>query len=106
MAEIVVGRLVLADAVVPGRIELEDGWIRAVEPDAAGAGGPVIAPGFIDTDLTRGLSDDQRKVLLEQIPQGRLGRCSDVAGAVLFLASDLADYITGQVLVVSGGMVM
>ena len=51
MAEIVVGRLVLADAVVPGRIEFEDGWIRAVEPDAAGAGGPVIAPGFIDVHV-------------------------------------------------------
>jgi 3-oxoacyl-[acyl-carrier protein] reductase len=66
----------------------------------------AIAPGFIDTDLTRGLSDEQRTALLEQIPQGRLGQGSDVAGAVLFLASDLADYITGQVLVVSGGMVM
>ena len=66
----------------------------------------AVAPGFVDTDLTRGLSDDQRKVLLDQIPQGRLGQGSDVAGAVLFLASDLADYITGQVLVVSGGMVM
>jgi 3-oxoacyl-[acyl-carrier protein] reductase len=66
----------------------------------------AIAPGFVDTDLTRGLSDEQRKVLLDQIPQGRLGRGADVAGAVLFLASDLADYITGQVLIVSGGMVM
>jgi 3-oxoacyl-[acyl-carrier protein] reductase len=66
----------------------------------------AVAPGFVDTDLTRDLSDDQRKVLLEQIPQGRLGQASDVAGAVLFLASDLADYITGQVVVVSGGMVM
>lgn len=66
----------------------------------------AVAPGFIDTDLTRGLSEQQRQALLEQIPQGRLGQGSDVAGAVLFLASDLADYITGQVLVVSGGMVM
>jgi 3-oxoacyl-[acyl-carrier protein] reductase len=66
----------------------------------------AVAPGFIDTDLTRGLSEEQRQVLREQIPQGRLGQGSDVAGAVLFLASDLADYITGQVLVVSGGMVM
>jgi 3-oxoacyl-[acyl-carrier protein] reductase len=66
----------------------------------------AIAPGFIDTDLTRGLSEQARRALMEQIPQGRLGRGADVAGAVLFLASDLADYITGQVLVVSGGMVM
>jgi 3-oxoacyl-[acyl-carrier protein] reductase len=66
----------------------------------------AIAPGFVDTDLTRGLSEEQRRVLVEQIPQGRLGQGADVAGAVLFLASDLADYITGQVLIVSGGMVM
>ena len=51
MSEIVTGRLVLADAVVPGRIEIEDGWIVAVEPDAAAAGGPIIAPGFIDVHV-------------------------------------------------------
>jgi len=66
----------------------------------------AVAPGFIDTDMTRELSEDQRKKLLEQIPLGRLGSGDDVAHAVLFLASDQASYITGQVLVVDGGMVM
>jgi 3-oxoacyl-[acyl-carrier protein] reductase len=66
----------------------------------------AVAPGFIDTDMTRALTDQQREVLLAQIPLGRLGQAADVARAVLFLASDHADYITGQVLVVDGGMVM
>ena len=66
----------------------------------------AVAPGFIDTDMTRDLSDDQRQKLLDQIPLARLGTGDDVAHVVLFLASDLASYITGQVLVVDGGMVM
>lgn len=66
----------------------------------------AVAPGFIDTDMTRALTDQQREALQAQIPLGRLGDSEDVAGAVLFLASDLAQYITGQVLVVDGGMVM
>ena len=66
----------------------------------------VVAPGFIDTDMTRTLSDAQREDLLRLIPLGRLGAGDDVANAVVFLASDLASYITGQVLVVDGGMVM
>jgi len=66
----------------------------------------AVAPGFIDTDMTRGLSDAQRSTLLEQIPLGRLGAGDDIANTVLFLSSDLASYITGQVLVVDGGMVM
>ena len=66
----------------------------------------AVAPGFIDTDMTRALTDQQRAALLAQIPLGRLGQAADVARAVLFLASDHADYITGQVLVVDGGMVM
>jgi len=65
-----------------------------------------IAPGFIDTDMTASLPDAARASLLEEIALGRLGRPEDVAGTVLFLASDLAAYITGQVLVVDGGMVI
>jgi len=66
----------------------------------------AVAPGYIDTELTRGISAEAKKYLLDNIPLGRLGQGPDIAGAVLFLASDLASYITGQVLVVDGGMVM
>ena len=65
-----------------------------------------VAPGFIETDMTASLPDEARATLLEDIALGRLGRPEDVAGTVLFLASDLAAYITGQVLVVDGGMVI
>ena len=65
-----------------------------------------IAPGFIETDMTGSLPAEARATLLEEIALGRLGRPEDVAGTVLFLASDLASYITGQVLVVDGGMVI
>jgi 3-oxoacyl-[acyl-carrier protein] reductase len=65
-----------------------------------------IAPGFIETDMTASLPGEARASLLEEIALGRLGRPEDVAGTVLFLASDLAAYITGQVLVVDGGMVI
>jgi len=66
----------------------------------------AVAPGFIDSDMTRELSEETRKQLLAQIPLARLGSGEDIANAVLFLASDQASYITGQVLVVDGGMVM
>ncbi len=66
----------------------------------------AIAPGFIDTDMTRKLSDDVRQKLAEQIPMGRLGSPEDVAKAALFLASSDADYVTGHVLHVNGGMLM
>jgi 3-oxoacyl-[acyl-carrier protein] reductase len=65
-----------------------------------------VAPGFIDTDMTRSLSDDQRRLLVGQIPLGRLGEVADVAAAVLFLASPGASYITGSTLHVNGGMYM
>jgi 3-oxoacyl-[acyl-carrier protein] reductase len=84
------------------------GFTKAVAKELASRNVLVnaIAPGFIDTDMTRALTEAQRTALLANIPLGRLGQGADVAGAVLFLASDLAGYISGQVLVVDGGMVM
>jgi 3-oxoacyl-[acyl-carrier protein] reductase len=66
----------------------------------------AVAPGFIDTEMTRQLPEAAKTALMDNIPLRRLGDVNDVAGAVLFLASDFASYITGQVLVVDGGMVM
>jgi 3-oxoacyl-[acyl-carrier protein] reductase len=66
----------------------------------------VIAPGFIDTDMTRSLSDAQKDTLNAQIPAGRLGQPADIAAAVAFLASPEASYITGETLNVNGGMHM
>src|SRR5215207_7327141 len=66
----------------------------------------AVAPGFIDTAMTQGLSADVRDLLQKQIPLGRLGQPSDVAAAVRFLVSDEAGYITGQVIHVNGGMLM
>jgi 3-oxoacyl-[acyl-carrier protein] reductase len=65
-----------------------------------------VAPGFIDTDMTRALSEQQRAALLTQIPLGRLGEAQDVAAAVAFLASSGAAYVTGCTLHVNGGMHM
>jgi 3-oxoacyl-[acyl-carrier protein] reductase len=65
----------------------------------------AIAPGFIDTDMTEGLSGKVKEKIISQIPFGRLGKPEDVAKAAAFLASDGAGYITGQVLCVDGGMV-
>ncbi len=66
----------------------------------------VIAPGFIDTDMTRELSEDQRAGMLQNIPLTRLGQPEEIAGAVLFLASSLGGYITGETIHVNGGMHM
>jgi len=66
----------------------------------------VVAPGFIDTDMTRALPDDQRKTLEGTIALGRLGEPTDIAHAVAFLASPAASYITGETLHVNGGMYM
>jgi 3-oxoacyl-[acyl-carrier protein] reductase len=65
-----------------------------------------VAPGFIDTDMTRALSEEQKRSLLAQIPLGRLGSPQDVAAAVAYLASPAAGYVTGAVLHVNGGMYM
>ncbi len=66
----------------------------------------VVAPGFIDTDMTAAMTDDAKKTLFTQIPLERLGKPQDIAAMVAFLASDYASYITGQVFIVDGGMVM
>ncbi|CRL59187.1 MULTISPECIES: 3-oxoacyl-ACP reductase FabG [Proteus] len=66
----------------------------------------VVAPGFIETDMTRALTDDQRAGILSQVPANRLGDAKEIASAVAFLASDEASYITGETLHVNGGMYM
>ena len=65
-----------------------------------------VAPGFIDTDMTKALSEPQREQLLKHIPLGRLGAPADIAHAVCYLASDLAGYITGETIHINGGMLM
>ena len=65
-----------------------------------------VAPGFIETDMTRALAEEQVKKLVENVPLGRLGRVEDVAGAVLYLVSPQAAYVTGSTLHVNGGMHM
>ena len=65
-----------------------------------------IAPGFVDTDMTRKLSDEQTRALLAQVPLGRLGHADEIAAAVVFLATDAASYISGATIHVNGGMYM
>ncbi|RKS86817.1 3-oxoacyl-[acyl-carrier-protein] reductase [Orbus hercynius] len=66
----------------------------------------VVAPGFIETDMTKALTDDQRTAILSQVPANRLGEAGEIANAVAFLVSDEAAYITGETLHVNGGMYM
>jgi 3-oxoacyl-[acyl-carrier protein] reductase len=66
----------------------------------------VVAPGFIETDMTRALDERQVEQLRSQIPSGRLGTPEDIAAAVVFLASDAGSYITGETLNVNGGLYM
>ncbi len=84
------------------------GFTKSLAREVASRGITVnaVAPGFIDTDMTRALGEAQRAELLKQIPAGRLGEAAEVAAAVLFLASPQAAYITGETLHVNGGMYM
>ncbi len=84
------------------------GFAKSLAREVAGRGITVntVAPGFIDTDMTRALDEAQRTALLEQIPCARLGSAEEVAAAVVFLASPGAAYITGETLHVNGGMYM
>ncbi len=84
------------------------GFTRSLAREVASRGITVnvVSPGMIETDMTAALSSNTREVLATQIPIGRFGTTNDVAGAVCFLASDEAAYITGQVLSVNGGMYM
>ena len=84
------------------------GMSKSVAQEVASRGITVncIAPGFIDTDMTRALAESDREKLSERIPARRLGQTDDIAGAVLYLASDLAAYVTGAVLPVNGGLFM
>lgn len=66
----------------------------------------AVAPGFIETDMTEGLSDEIRDHAVRQIPVGRFGKAEEVAETVAFLASEKAGYLTGQVICVDGGMAM
>ncbi|MGL4959092.1 MAG: SDR family oxidoreductase, partial [Plesiomonas sp.] len=66
----------------------------------------AVAPGFIETDMTRALNDDQRAGILSQVPAGRLGEAKEIASVVAFLASEGAAYITGETIHVNGGMYM
>lgn len=113
------GRIVNVSSVVaasgnPGQVNYTaaksgmEGFSRSLARELATRNITVncVAPGFIETDMTRDLGDDVRKKLLEQVPLRRLGTPEDVAGAVMFLLDDAAGYVTGTTLHVNGGMYM
>jgi 3-oxoacyl-[acyl-carrier protein] reductase len=113
------GRIISITSVVgssgnPGQVNYSAakagvaGLTRALAREIGSRGITVncVAPGFIDTDMTRALPEAQRAALIGQIPLGRLGQPDDVAAAVVFLASPGAAYVTGTTLHVNGGMYM
>ncbi len=113
------GRVILISSVVglygsAGQINYASsksglvGFARSLTRELGGRGitANVVAPGFIETDMTAALTPEAQATLRAQIPLGRLGAPADVANLVAFLASDQSAYITGQVFVVDGGMVM
>jgi len=113
------GRIVNITSVVassgnPGQVNYAaakagcEGFTRSLAREVATRNITVncVAPGFIDTDMTRGLDEKSRTKLLERVPMNRLGTPSDVAAAVLYLLSDEAGYVTGTTLHVNGGMYM
>jgi 3-oxoacyl-[acyl-carrier protein] reductase len=113
------GRIVNVTSVVarignPGQVNYAaakagvEGFTRSLARELASRNVTVncVAPGFIDTDMTKALGDKQREALLAQVPLGRLGTPDDVAGGVAYLLSDEASYITGITLDINGGMSM
>jgi len=113
------GRIVNISSVVglsgnPGQVNYSAakagllGFSKSMAREVASRGITVnlVAPGFIDTDMTRGLSDAQRDALLGNVPAGRLGDPADIAAAVGFLVSEQASYITGETINVNGGLYM
>ena len=93
-------------------VAISDGRIAAISEKALtgvrviDVSGQVVAPGFIDTDMTRELSEAQTDLMLGQIPLGRLGAPEEIAATVAFLCSDAAGYITGETVHINGGMYM
>jgi 3-oxoacyl-[acyl-carrier protein] reductase len=84
------------------------GFTKAVAKELASRNITVnaVAPGYIETDMTDSLSEKKKEAMLQQIPLGRFGKTQDITAVVVFLASEAASYITGQVIHVSGGMYM
>ena len=97
----------IGDAAIAGdRVAALDRHIPGDARRVIAAGGYMLAPGFIDTDMTRALPDEQKQALLANIPLARLGQAEEIAAVVGFLASESAGYVTGETIHVNGGMYM
>ena len=84
------------------------GWAKALSDEVGKDGITVntVSPGFIDTDMTQTLTDEQKEGIFSQVPANRLGKPEEIASTVAFLASDAAAYVTGETIHVNGGMYM